>query len=488
MQKQYLLIIVTLLVLSSCNKWLDVKPESVVAADELFKTEAGFQESLNGIYTRCTGTDLYGLQLTSGWPEVLAQNYYIFQDDKWGYRQTSLYNYKDQGFTARKDAAWMGLYNAIANCNLILQKLDQNRSVLSPMNYALIKGEALGLRAWLHLDALRLFGPSFLTEPDAKAIPYVASYSNKTTVLSTVTEALTKMTEDLASAKELLKPVDPIVTAGYIVGYPGDTTTRELSSPALFLQNRRHRMNYYAVCGMLARVALYAGKKEQALANALEVINAKKFPWTKTADFITADTKKKDRILYPELVFCLFNERSRQFYTDRFSGGLSSLYIEANAGNNLYESGSVGAEDHRFKQWFKLVMDVSGNRLELQKYLRDGEENLHPFVAPVLRLSELYYIAAECAWDADQAKALEYFNTVRFNRGIGTPLNTTSKEQFLNELVKEARKEFYGEGQIFYMYKRLNKNIVSGSGSSIPASKTIFVLPLPADEIEYGQR
>lgn len=488
MQKQYLLIILTTLVLASCNKWLDVQPESIVADDELFKTEAGFQESLNGIYTRCTGQDLYGYELTSGLPEVLAQNYYIFQDDKWGYKQTSLYNYKDPVFVSRKDLAWMGLYNTIANCNLLLQKLDQNRSVLSPLNYALIKGEALGLRAWLHLDALRLFGPSFGTEPTAKAIPYVASYSNKTTPLSTVTEALTKMTEDLNSARELLKPVDPIVTAGYIVGYPGDTTTRELRNPSLFLQNRRHRMNYYAVCGMLARIALYAGKKEQALASALEVINAKKFPWTKTADFITADTKKKDRILYPELVFCLFNNRSTQIYADRYSSSLSSLYIEANAGNNLYESGSVGAEDHRFKQWFKLVMDVSGSRLELQKYLRDGEENLHPLVAPALRLSELYYIAAECTWDADQAKALEYFNTVRFNRGIGTPLNATSKEQFLNELIKEARKEFYGEGQVFYMYKRLNKNIVGASGSSIPASQAIFVFPLPNDEIEYGQR
>lgn len=487
MQK-YLLIIVTFLVLSSCNKWLEVKPESQVAADELFKTEAGFQESLNGIYTLCAEGGLYGVELTAGLVEALAQNYNIYQDDKWGYRQTTLYNYKDPLFIARKDMAWKGLYNAIANCNLLLEKLEQNRSVLSGLNYALIKGETLALRAYLHFDILRLFGPSFGTEPTVKAIPYVASYSNKITALSTVTEALTKMAEDLTSAKELLKSVDPIVPSAYIVGYPGDTTTRELSSSTLFLQNRRHRMNYYAVCGTLARIYLYADKKEQALANALEVINAQKFPWTKTGDFITADPKKKDRILYPELVFCFFNEWSKQTFADRYNAGLSSLYIEANAGNNLYESGSVGAEDLRFKQWFKLVMDVSGNRLELQKYIRDGDENLHPLVAPALRLSELYYIAAECTWDTDQAKALGYFNTVRFNRGIGTPLNVTSKDQFLNELLKEARKEFYGEGQIFYMYKRLNKNIVGPSGSSIPASKTIFVFPLPNDEIEYGQR
>lgn len=487
MQK-YLSIIVLLLVLSSCKKWLDVVPGSQVADDELFKTEAGFQESLNGVYTRCSQSDIYGIELTSGFIEVLAQNYNTPQNNEWGYNQTSLYNYKDPLFVARNDGAWRGLYNVIANCNLILEKVDKNKAVLSGPNYAIIKGEALALRAYLHFDALRLFGPSFITDPAAKSIPYVDKYSNKVTALSTVTEALTKMTADLTSAKELLKTADPIVAPAYIVGYPGDTSTRELASKSLFLQNRRHRMNYYAVCGTLARVYLAMDKKDLALANALEVINAKKFPWTKATDFINADPTKKDRIRYPELVFGWYMKPLELAYADRFNAGITSLHLDPNAGNNIYESGGVGAEDLRFKQWFKLVNDISGNRLELQKYLRDGEVNLHPLMAPALRLSELYYIAAECTWDADQAKALEYFNTVRFNRGINTSLNVASKDEFLNELVKEARKEFYAEGQLFYMYKRLNKNIVSQFGASIPASKTIFVLPLPNDEIEYGQR
>lgn len=487
MQK-YLSVIVLLLMITSCKKWLDVIPDSQVADDELFKTEAGFQESLNGVYSRCTNGDIYGLELTSGILEVLAQNYTIAQDNKWGYRQASLYNYKDPFFVSVKDGIWRGLYNAIANCNLLLEKAETNKSVLSGQSYMLIKGEALAMRAYLHFDVLRLFGPSFATEPAAKAIPYVTKYSNKVTTLSTVTEALNSMVADLTSAKELLKTVDPVISTTYKVGYPGDTATRELASPSLFLQNRRHRMNYYAVCGTLARVYLAMNKKDLALANALEVINANKFPWTKTADFINADTKKKDRILYPELVFGLYIKPLEQAYDSRFNAGAVSLYITPSEGNNMYESGGVGAEDLRFKQWFKLVNDVSGNRLDLQKYLRDGDENIHPFMAPALRLSELYYIAAECAWDTDQAKALEYFNTVRFNRGIGTSLNAVSKEQFLLELVKEARKEFYGEGQLFYMYKRLNMGIAGPSGLTIPASKSIFVLPLPNDEIEYGQR
>jgi hypothetical protein len=78
---------------------------------------------------------------------------------------------------------------------------------------------------------------------------------------------------------------------------------------------------------------------------------------------------------------------------------------------------------------------------------------------------------------------------VRYNRGIGQEIHgETSRDIFLNELLKECRKEFFAEGQIFYMYKRLNRNIVGQGGISIPASNQIFMLPMPNDEIAFGQR
>lgn len=101
----------------------------------------------------------------------------------------------------------------------------------------------------------------------------------------------------------------------------------------------------------------------------------------------------------------------------------------------------------------------------------------------------MYYIAAEATFDSNPAEAWGYFNTVRKNRGIGTEItNESSGEEFKSELIKECRKEFFGEGQIFYMYKRLNRDIVGHSGVTIPADNNIFVLPLPNDEMEFGQR
>jgi len=100
----------------------------------------------------------------------------------------------------------------------------------------------------------------------------------------------------------------------------------------------------------------------------------------------------------------------------------------------------------------------------------------------------MYYIAAECLYDNDPAQAVSLLKTVRFNRGITRDIVVATKEDFMKELIKEARKEFFGEGQILYMYKRLNRAIDVPLRGSIPASDNVFVLPLPDNEIEFGNR
>jgi hypothetical protein len=111
-------------------------------------------------------------------------------------------------------------------------------------------------------------------------------------------------------------------------------------------------------------------------------------------------------------------------------------------------------------------------------------------MAPAIRLSEMYYIAAECVYDFSPDEAWDYFNTVRRSRGIGVTYEIPggSYEELIENLVKDARKEFFGEGQLFYMYKRLNRAIKGIDGSTIPPSNSIFVLPMPDAEIELGQK
>jgi hypothetical protein len=488
MKKYYTLIIVMATGLMSCSKWLDVTPKSEVSQGALFSTQSGFEEALNGVYSRCTQEDSYGKEITCGFLDVLAQNYVITSQDPQAYRQTSIYNYEEENFMRRRDDAWKALYAAIANSNLILHHIKGQEKLFAGQEYSLIKGEALALRAYLHFDLLRMFGPSYVSDPNAKAIPYVMEFSKKITPMSSVREVLDSAILDLTEAKALLKVADPILNAGYKVGYPAkDSSTEE--SGALFLQNRRHRLNYYAVCGELARVYLYKGDKANALANALEVINSKKFPWTRQNDFLNPNDEKKDRILYRELLFAWYVPNMSGALNSRFRNGESALFITSSEGQNMYETGGVGGDDFRYKQWFSEQSGGLGTRLQLEKYYRDGDANIHYQMAPAIRLSEMYYIAAECTFDTDPAKAWDYFNEVRLHRGIGTRITEErSKDVFMTELVKESRKEFYGEGQIFYMYKRLNRAVTGLAGIQYPATNKMFVFPLPDDEIQFGNR
>jgi len=475
--------------LTACSKWLDVQPESLVDDKELFNSPQGFEEALNGIYTRASQRDLYGDELLVGLPDVMAQNYTISVRDNehLKYGQTALFNFTDPDFRRRRNDAWSGLYHAIANCNLILENIDLKKTLFDDAAYKLIKGEALGLRAFLHFDLLRLFGPSYLNGASAPAIPYVNSYSNKVTALSTVTEVINQVLTDLLSAKELLSEVDPIIGNGYVVGYPDDDKSTESDGHSLFLQNRRHRLNYYAVCGALARVYLYGGNDEEALVHARMVIDSKKFPWTREIDFVTGDLTQRDRILYPELIFAWSIPNLRDPLADKLTGAVG-LYMDVNNGRTLYEAGGIGAEDFRFKSWINQVNNGGESRFELQKYRRSNDGNRHPLVAPALRLSELYYIAAESSFASNPQNAQAYMDSVRIHRGIATPFNISSRNTFTDELIKEYRKEFYGEGQVFYAYKRLHKDIIGQNNRRFTASNNIFVLPFPEDEIEFGNR
>lgn len=486
--KNLIYTILFLFILSSCNEWLDVQPEASVSDDDLFNTEEGFYEALNGVYTRCAQADLYGGEFTVGLPDVMAQNYTNSVYDYTDYMKTSIFDYTDPTFKSKRDGIWKAAYHAITNCNLILENIDLKKDVLSDGMYELIKGEALALRAYLHFDLLRFFAWSYREGASKDAIPYVDSYSNKVTPLSTVEEVITKALADLNEAKKLMAETDPILNAAYVVGYTDSEEATEEDNRNLFLQNRRHRMNYYAVCGELARVNLYKGDHTQALANALEVINSAKFPWTLPADFLESDVTLKDRIMYNELVFGWYAEAQTTNLYNRFSSATTGLFIGYDAGRSLYEVGGVGAEDYRFKGWFTQVSNSDGPRYQIQKYMRDDDVNRHDLMAPAIRLSEMYYIAAESVYNTNPAKGWEYFNTVRFNRGIGTNLSEASGVTFITEILKEYRKEMYAEGQLFYAYKRLNQNITSQSNVVYPAGPAIYVIPLPDDEIEFGNR
>ena len=63
---------VSLLIMTSCDSWLDVKPYDKMSEDELVLTEQGFIKRLNGIYIELNSDMLYGGALSVEMIEIMG--------------------------------------------------------------------------------------------------------------------------------------------------------------------------------------------------------------------------------------------------------------------------------------------------------------------------------------------------------------------------------------------------------------------------------
>ena len=480
---RYKIVVFALLCVSlgfvSCDDWLDVRPKSEIKAEDLFSTESGFRQALFGIYTGMSASEIYGGNLTMSFLDVLAQNYVIQTDSEPFYYEKS-YEYDNINVERRINSVWAKMYSQIVNCNNLLENLEGQEDLFVDDNYKILLAETKALRAFLHFDLLRMFGPSLASGGGSTlAIPFVDKVQNTPFPQLTVNKMLEKIVQELTQAKELIKEIDPIGPNNdtyfdsedeFHIGkniYMGDDG---------FLLFRKSRMNYYAITGMLARVYLYQDDKAKALEAAKEVLESGRFKWIDVYSKIIGN-KSPDIIFYDEIIFNLYNDNLDV---------KSDNYFKRTAYDRLYIT------DVRREKYF--TVELGGDSDYRHRYQFDSKGEAEEYVSkydflkydtkyiPMLRLSEMAYIAAEC--EPNQVKALEYLNTVRRNRGYAEDNPISIEADLEKEIYNEYRREFIAEGQLFYYMKR--KNIINIDYSDVDGSEAVYVLPLPDSEIDLG--
>ena len=139
----------------SCSGWLDVEPKTEVKSDIMFESESGFKDAIVGCYILMSNSSMYGRELTTGFLDVIAQQYSIDQNGGDYYR---IKNFEYDKAETIINNIWSQAYTTIANLNNILDNIENKENILHPTYYNIIKGEALGLRAFLHFELLRMFG------------------------------------------------------------------------------------------------------------------------------------------------------------------------------------------------------------------------------------------------------------------------------------------------------------------------------------------
>jgi starch-binding outer membrane protein, SusD/RagB family len=467
MKKLSALIFTAILFLNTgCRKWLELEPKSEVSSDVLLSTPEGFSIALNGIYTNLSSDPLYGGELAFNLVDVLGR---VYETKNTLYDGLKNYDYVSNDMDKKINGIWALAYSTIANCNGLLEEMNKKGDgFFKPEERARLEGELLSIRAMLHFDLLRLFAPAPIVK-DVAAIPYYATLSNAPMPEKLTSEILQSVIADLERSKALQKTFDTKPDAKEYFHKDFRFEFNNHRDPSFFGSSKRgFHMGYYATTAMLARVALYAGNNRLALDNARQVIDDK-MPGNEPVITFTSGTNidvgEYNRLLSQDLLFALY----RIDYEEGFN----------NVAFLLPNTSQIFGADLNSDYRKKCYLTPDGK--QLLKYKTDQGDKREKDVKsriPVIRLSELYHIAAETLYDTDPNGALDLLNTLRTKRGCTIPLSPfPTKTAFIDAIINDARREFAGEGKLFFMYKRLNKTIPDeANGNQTLTDK--FILPV----------
>ncbi|MCT1532281.1 RagB/SusD family nutrient uptake outer membrane protein [Sphingobacterium daejeonense] len=477
--KKYIILFLSIFLFSGCEKFLDVAPDDRVYEDEVFLDQDGFAKSLSGIYKYMASAELYQNKMKFGGLDLITQ-YFLVSTEGEVERDLMAFDYENLGSRQVFDQMWGGLYNAIHQTNIIIKNLP---NIEGNKNYQIIAGEAFGLRAFLHLEVLKTFGPIIQKEGlDKAAIPYYETADKTPQKYLSSKQVLDKIEKDLQTAVGFLKE-DPIIENGREL----DGNNQNGGVYSSLFDRRGIRMNYYAAKALLARKSIWEGDLPKAYDRAMEVINELKeteaIRFVKNSD--VSQQMGKDLRFSIENIFAIYDRTSKNVFDYYFLTSRFKISYQNNL-QNLFEKGTGDWGDIRFNwgfgdYYFKYFSKFSVTSADLESV----NYNPKAFEIQLINLPEMYFIAAEAKIDTDPAEALRLMNEFRKNRQMRSELKLEGLD--LNQLlVDEVRREYIGEGFLFSFLKRKFLPITSSVGET-PASLEIYKLPIPLNENLYNR-
>ena len=471
------LVLLVVIMTSACSDWLTVNPKNQKQEDDLFSTGTGYRTALNGIYQQLSEGTVYGREMTWGFMSVIGQNYEWDGLRSTAYKDAGAYEYGTAGCSGIIDAIWSKAYNSIANCNNLIQRVEEVNEDIFDYKYIeknMIAGEAYALRAFLHFDLLRLFGPVYKTHKEDKSICYNTQFSLSGSDLLPASKVMEYVIADLKEAEDRLAK-DPIIEEGPLLS---DGATEEED----FWRYRSLRLNYYAVKALQARAYLYAEMNEDALeaARTVVAVQEKWFPFLEYSA-IVGNSKTPNRVFSTELLFCMQNTKRNTIFTSYFTPDLKDdqMYVTPKTFlENIF--GTLARNDRRYEP---IWLSPSNHDFRcFHKYADIESATFYSNLIPMIRVTEMYYIIAETT--TDDIEALNSINLVLENRGLD---KLTSKDEIPATILSEYQKEFWGEGQLFFYYKRINASSIPSAmtGGDVEMNDVKYSMPLPESETNF---
>ena len=247
---------------------------------------------------------------------------------------------------------------------------------------------------------------------------------------------------DLEEAANLLRNVDPVTTEG-----PRNESGGTEGNDMYY---RLYRMNYFAVQALRARAALwmqdYTSARDYAVETIQAATNNSMFQLI-TPTYFASYTL--DRVFEPEVLFALYtNQRGDLFdtYFSESNDARNLLALVQDRQTMMYEN----TTDYRSQRYWGSAENSQASifvRYEDQTAsanLEDQWERVR-YMIPLIRLSELYLIAAECVGLQGEMNVADavglYLNPLRQARNempLETTISTTQLREYIqNEYIRE---------------------------------------------------
>lgn len=515
--KKTLLYITALLLAASCN-WLEITPENAIDEDDLFTTGYGFRNALNGVYLEIGSRDLYGENLSWGFLSAAAQEYLTDNSQQGSYtaplnKDAAEFVYNSTLTQPVIQTIWERQYSVIANINKIIEHIDQvDKSAFAygEDEQNLIKAEAYALRAMLHFDLLRLFAPAPATNPSGTYIPYRDKFGPEMGDKLSVIAFIEKCLKDISVAEPILKKFDTEfhpqamsssssstgTSSGWSARYRFDSRIH-IDEMGEFFWYRGWRMNYLSVLAIKARICMYAGgaykKNASAAAGLIYDTYYKSMGWTgfTSEENITATSDQRSFKTSDDVLVAAYYKNLATEYDAILYGNDNSVKYPLTNVPGLFNSDITGGySDWRYEYIVKGTNSLN-KAYYTGKYSVSSDsymETVENPMIPVMRFSEICYILAEIAADDNKiTDAIKYLTTVREARGAYRTITAATRDAVMDEIILDARKDLMAEGQLFFMYKRLNIEKVESSSrpGTYKNMRDGYVLPVPTSESPF---
>jgi len=447
-----------LLLAVSCKKsYLEKVPSDSLSSDQALSTVAGLQDALKGAYSAMRSASLFGRDFpVIG--DLQADN--TFVETKNSGRYLAQYNYSVVSSDAVSGEMWNTAYLVILRANRILE------TKLTGADVDAVKAEAYAIRALMYFKLVNIYARPYTDNPDGLGVPLVLKYDPFLyPPRNTVKEVYTQIVNDLTAAV----PIAPAYTSSV-------------------------RLSKYAIEGILAKVYLYMGDNAKAKTTALDIINTGGFQLTTPANYEAYWASPAIRTDKLETLF----EIDADVINNNAFDDLGGIYI--NGYQDIYASSQLvalySATDIRTSVLIADATKSGANAVLVNKYPNASSpdrDNLK-----VLRLSEIYLIAAEASLPGNEVDALKYLNALMAKRDPGFVYASTGATLF-NDIIKERRKELAFEGDRFYDLNRLKLPVArvanggaiqAGTGNvnlNVPYSSTKRIAPIPQGEITVNK-